>query len=110
MRHRKKYSVYMNNEAMTLKNKKQRLCKKYATSKCVQDHDNFVKCKHNLRKLIRPLKEICERTLSHNKLKPFWSYVFSKLKTRVRIPTLSKVDGEGGGGGGGKSAKFEGEG
>ena len=42
------------------------------------------------------MKEDFERKLainSKNKPKPFWSYVFSKLKTRVRIPTHSKVDG-----------------
>ena len=57
----------MNNEAMTLENKKQRLWKKYATSRCV-------KCKTNLRKLTRTLKEIFERKLvinSKNKRKPF---------------------------------------
>ena len=72
------------------------IVEKYATSRCVKDYDNFVKCKNNLRKLTRSLKEVIERKLainSKNKPKPFCSYVFSKLKTRVRIPTLSKVDG-----------------
>ena len=103
MRHRKKYSIYMSNEAMTLKTRSNDCGK---STQLRDDYDNFVKCKNNLRKLTRSLKEVFERKLainSKNKPKPFWSYVFFKLKTRVRIPTLSKVDG-------GKSTNCTGEG
>ena len=92
----KRHNIYMNNEAMKMKNKKQKLWKKYAASRSNKDYENFVKYKNSLRSLTRTLKKNFEKTLA-NKIKgnpkPFWSYVKSKLKTRVRIPTLTKSDG-----------------
>ena len=92
----KKRNIYMNNEATRLKNKKQKLWKKYVASKSAEDHDKFVKCKNKLRSLTRTLRKDFEKALANkikNNPKPFWSYVQSKLKTKVKIPTLTKLDG-----------------
>ena len=42
-RRSKKRNIYMNNEAARMKNKKQKLWKKYVASKSAEDHDKFVK-------------------------------------------------------------------
>ena len=92
----KKRNIYMNNEATRLKNKKQKLWKKYVASKSAEDHENFDKCKNNLRCLTRTLRKDFEKAQAikiKNNPQPFWSYVQSKLKTKVKIPTLPKLDG-----------------
>ena len=92
----KKHNIYINNEAIRLKNKKKKLWKKYVASKSAKDHENYVKCKNNLRSLTRSLRKNFEKTLAckiKKSPKPFWSYVQSKLKTKVKIPTLTKLDG-----------------
>ena len=114
----------MNGDALRLKNKKQKLGKKYASSRGTSDYArgtsdyargtseyargtsdyargtsdyaNFVKCKNHLRSFTRSLRKKIEKTLaSKNKTspKPFWSYVKSKLKSRIKVPTLTKSDG-----------------
>ena len=39
----KKHNIYLNNEATGMKNKKQKLWKKYVASKSAEDHEKFVK-------------------------------------------------------------------
>ena len=93
----KKHNIYLTNEATRMKNKKQKLWKKYVASKSVEDHKKFVRCKNNLRSLTRTPRKYFEKALvnkiKNNSLKPFWSYVQSKLKTNVKIPTFTKLDG-----------------
>ena len=72
--HSKKRNIYMNNEATRLKNKKQKLWKKYVASKCAEVHEKFVKCKYNLRSLTRTLRKDLEKALANkikNNPKPF---------------------------------------
>ena len=78
----KKHNIYLNNEATRMKNKKQKPWKMYVAA----DHEKFVRCKNNLRTLMRTLRENFEMALANkikNSPKPFWSYVQSKLKTKV---------------------------
>ena len=92
----KKQNLYMNRKAMRLKNKKQKLWKKYTLTRCVADYGKFVRIKNELRLLTRTLRRNFETTLaikSKDSPKQFWSYVKSKLKTKSRIPTLTKSDG-----------------
>ena len=80
----KKHNIYLNNEAARMKIKKQKLWKS------AEYHEKFVRCKNNLRSLTRTLRENFENALSNkikNSPKPFWSYVQSKLTTKVKIPT-----------------------
>ena len=56
----------------------------------------FVKCKNHLRSLTRNLRKTFAKTLaskSKTSLKSFWSYVKSKLKSGIKVPTLTKSDG-----------------
>ena len=53
----KKLNIYLNNEATRMKNKKQKLWKKYVASKSAEDHEKFVRCKNNLRSLTRTLRK-----------------------------------------------------
>ena len=39
----------MNGDALRLKNKKQKLCKQYASSRSSYDYEKIVKCKNHLR-------------------------------------------------------------
>ena len=92
----KKHNMYLNNEVTRMKNKKQKLWKKYVASKSAEGHEKFVRCKNNLRSLTRTLRKNVEKAIEDkikNSPKPFWSYVQSKLKTKVKIPTLTKSDG-----------------
>ena len=62
--------------------------------KCPYDHSAFIQSKNKLRNLTRKLRadyEINIANQSKGKSKTFRRYVKSKLKTRVRIPTLKKV-------------------
>ena len=86
----------MNGDALRLNNKKQKLLKKYASSRSSNVYTKFVKCKNQLRSLTRNLRKNFEKTLaskSKTSPKPFWSYVKSKLKSRIKVPTLTKSDG-----------------
>ena len=92
----KRHNIYMNRDAIRLKNKKQKLWKKYASSRGTSDYVNFVKCKNHLRSFTRSLRKDFEKTLaskSKTSPKPFWSYVKSKMKSRIKVPTLIKSDG-----------------
>ena len=87
--------IYMNGDALRLKNKKQKIWKKYASSRGTSDYANFVKCKNHLRSFTRSIRKKFEKTLaskSKTSPKPFWSYVKSKLKSRIKVPTLTKSD------------------
>ena len=91
----KKRNLYMNNEAIRLKNKKQKLWKKYSVSRSSKDYDQFLKCKNQLRSMTRMLRKNFEQTLAKiSKISPksFWACLKSRLKTRPIIPTLSKQD------------------
>ena len=82
----------MTAEALRLKNKKKRLWKRYAHTRSSYDHSAFVQSKNKLQNLTRNLRAEYESSIANeSKCKPktFWRYVKSKLKTRIRIPTLS---------------------
>ena len=91
-----KKNLYMTNEALRLKNKKQKLWKKYQASQEDFDRNKYNSTKNNLRKLTRKLRRDFETKLARNakeKPKLFWGYTKSRLKTRQRIPSLTKPDG-----------------
>lgn len=92
----RKHNLYMNKDALTLRNKKKKLWKKYVSTRSTSDYESFVRCKNSLRSLTRNLRKKFEKALAFKgkkTMKPFWSYVKSKLKTRTKIPTLVKLDG-----------------
>ena len=93
---KKKKNIYMNNEAVRLKNAKGRLGKRYITTRTKFDRENYIRCKNGLRALTRTLRSNFEQNLAFNvKSKPklFWKYAKSRMKTKQSIPSLTKADG-----------------
>ena len=79
-----------------LKNKKQKLWKRYTFTRNIADYEKFVRSKNHLRSLTRTVRMNFEINLegrSKKRPKQFWSYVKSKLQTRTNIPTLIKSNG-----------------
>ena len=91
-----KKGIYMTNEAIRLKNAKARLWKRYLSTRTKFDRENYIRCKNKLRALTRKLQKDLEHNIAltaKEKPKLFWKYAKSKLKTKQRIPTLTKADG-----------------
>ena len=88
---RKKKNIYMNKNALHLKQKKERLWKKYKKTKSYYDRERYRSVKNRLRSLTRMLRRDFEGQLARdvkNEPKKFWAYVKSKTKTRSKIPPL----------------------
>ena len=82
--------------ALRLKNKKNRLWRRYVCTRSPYDYSAFIQSRNKLRNLTRKLRADYESNIanqSKGKRKTFWRYVKLKLKTRVRMPTLKKLDG-----------------
>ena len=89
-------NLYMTGEATRAKNKKNRLWRKYKSTKYIFDRNNYKRCKNKFRSLTRRLRKDFERYLSNNskqKPKMFWNYAKSRLKTRENLSSLKKLDG-----------------
>ena len=92
----KKKSIYMTNDALRLKNAKNRLWRKYSTTKSRYDHSKYVNCNNKLRSLTRKLRKDFEKHITaelKKKPKVFWKYAKSRLKTRESIPPLTRANG-----------------
>ena len=62
-----KKNIYMNGEAIRMKNKKHKLWKRYySVSRNAKDYNNFIKCKNHLRSLTRRLRNNFEQKLALN--------------------------------------------
>lgn len=95
--HRKKRrNLYMTQEAMTLRKRKQKLWRKYVQSQDILDHARYARVRNELRGLTRKLREEYERGLVKNvgqNPKAFWQYSNSRLKTKPRIDDLKQENG-----------------
>ena len=92
----KRKNIYMNKEAIRLKNAKRRLWKRYLSTKTKYDNDQYKLYKNRLRAMTRDLRHGFEHTLALNikkKPKSFWRYAKSRLKTKQCIPPLVRRDG-----------------
>ena len=87
-RRNKKKNLYMNRNAIKLKDRKNQLWKTYCRTKSHQDSQKFKRCRDELRCQTRQLMKNIKK-----KPKSFWRYANSRLKTRILIPTLIKSDG-----------------
>ena len=93
----KKKNLFMNKEALTLRNKKNKQWKKYKSTKDQRDHDKFKLHRNKLRDMTRRLRKDLESSLTKNiktKPKQFWKYVGSRLVARSDIPTLLQPNNE----------------
>ena len=78
----KKKNLFMNKEALALRNKKNKVEKKYKRTKDHRDHDQFKVHRNKLRDMTRRLRKDLESSLTKNiktKPKQFWKYVRSRL-------------------------------
>ena len=86
----------MSSDALCLKNRKNKLWKKYLVSKSSDDFYRYFKVRNDLRTLTRTLRSDYERNLSLNikqNPKAFWKYIISRLKVRPTIDDLQCPDG-----------------
>ena len=89
-------NIYMTREALTLRNKKSKLWRKYILTRDVGTYRRFVKVRNELRGLTRHLRRNFEKSLAislRENVKPFWKYVNSRLKTKPGIGDLRRPDG-----------------
>ena len=81
----------MSSDALCLKNRKNKLWKKYLISKSSDDFYRYCKVRNDLRIVTRTLRSDYERNLSLNikqNPKAFWKYINSRLKVRPTINDL----------------------
>ena len=93
---RKKRNMYMNNEALRLRKRKERLWKKFLDTGKDSDYSRFAKVRNELRAMTRNLKRSFEKGLAKNlktNPKAFWAYVNSKVKSTSGIGTLRGQNG-----------------
>ena len=84
-------NLYMNREALQLKNIKIRAWKSFKSNPCSYTRKAFCKSKNKLRAFTRNLRNEYEGYIARNvKSKPklFWNYVRSRTSVRQPIPTL----------------------
>ena len=90
-----KKNLYLTREAEKLKMKKNKLWRKYKSTKSAFDKAKFNHCKNSLRSLTRKLRNEFEKEISKvckEKPKMFWNYAKSRLKTRDNISSLKRAD------------------
>ena len=86
----------MNWTAFQLRKKKKMLWSKYRLTLDAMDHARFARCKNQLRKLTRNLRQEYESRLAadlKNNPKAFWCYTSSRLKTKCRVEDLRDEGG-----------------
>ena len=86
----------MTRQALMLRNRKRKLWRKYVRTHDADCYRRFVRARNDLRRLTRRLRQEFERTLLgmlKDKVKPFWRYINSRLKTKPNIGDLQKSDG-----------------
>ena len=91
-----KKNLYLTREANRVKSQKNRLWRKYLSTRSTFDNLKFKRCKNKLRSLTRRLRRDFERKLSANskhKPKLFWNYAKSRVKSRDSISSLKREDG-----------------
>ena len=86
----------MTNAALRLRNKKERMWKRYITTRTNHDKVDYNRCKNYLRSLTRKLRRDIEHNLARTvktKTKIILEVYNSRLKTTQRIPSLIRQDG-----------------
>ena len=89
-------NIYLTPDAMRKKDLKNRLWRRYKHTKSHYDRTRYVRTKNSLRSLTRNLRRTFESKLAKDlktSPKKFWSYVKSRTKSRIKIPSLRRADG-----------------
>ena len=93
---KKKKNIYLTNEAIRMKDRKNKIWRRYKKSGLNYDLTRYRHLKNQLRALTRRLRYNFESDIARDAKyspKKFWSYVKSRTKTRSRIPVLRRGDG-----------------
>ena len=93
---KKKKNMYMTLDAIQMKDRKNKLWRRYKKSGLEYDLTKFRQVKNQLRSLTRRLRRAFESDIARDAKrfpKKFWSYVKSRTKTRSRIPILRRENG-----------------
>ena len=91
-----KKNIYLTTEAIRMKDRKNKLWRRYKRTRSHYDHARFKQAKNQLRSLTRRLRRNFENEIARDAKsfpKKFWSYVKSRTKTRSKIPILRRKDG-----------------
>ena len=91
-----KKNIYLTTEAVKMKDRKNKLWRRYKKTGIQYDHTRFKQVKNQLRSLTRRLKRNFENEIARDAKcfpKKLWSYVKSRTKTRSRIPILRGKNG-----------------
>jgi len=96
-KHRAHKNIYINHdsEAIHLKNKKNKLWKRYTTTRSPSDHHKFCLARNYLRNLTRKLRYDFEKDLTSiikTNPKRFWQYTKSRLNTNISINDIHGPD------------------
>ena len=89
-------NIYFTTDAVRLKNLKNKLWRRYTSSRTSYNHTRYITIKNQLRALTRKLRVNFEKEVARNiktSPKAFWKYVKSRTKARNKIPPLKKTDG-----------------
>jgi hypothetical protein len=84
--------LWMDRNTKSVIIKKRKSWKSYKYSKSVLAHAKYVKDRNECTNAVRSAKMSFERKIA-SKVKSFWNYINSKLKTRSGIDTLERSDG-----------------
>ena len=88
--------MYISNQAARLKRKKAKLWKTYTHFGNDIDHARLCRCRNQLRKFARPLREVFEPGISKKVKhisKAFWKYPSSRVMTKAGIRGLKDDHG-----------------
>ena len=88
--------LWMDRNTKSVIIKKRKSWKSYKYSKSVLAHAKYIKDRNECTNAVRSAKMSFERKIaleSKSKVKSFWNYINSKLKTRSGIDTLERSDG-----------------
>ena len=92
----KRGSIFMNKEAIRLKNNKRKLWAEYTSTRDDVSYARYVRCRNDLRRLTRYLRKNFERNLVgslKDNPKSFWRYATSRMKARSGVENLRTRNG-----------------
>ena len=94
---RARKNIYITHEAIRMKNTKNKLWKRYMSSRSPSDWNAFRDARNSLRSYTRKLREDFEDDLTNgikSNPKRFWQYIKSRLHTRSSIGDICNTNGD----------------
>ena len=94
---KRKKNLYFTREAKSLKNKRNRLWKRYTRSQSCSDYLAYTQARNALHTLTRNLRKQFEKQIANNvkeNPKAFWNYARNRMKTRPAYGNIEGIDGK----------------